>query len=44
MGYFSAWVWFESNYMVVAFVEFLGELFWNKWEVLLKLLWCDIIP
>ena len=37
----NVWVWCESNYGVAAFYEFTGQLTWDKWEVLLDLLWCD---
>jgi hypothetical protein len=36
------WVCYEFGYGVAAFDEFVGQLTWDKQEVLLELLWCDI--
>ena len=41
-GQGNVWVWCESGYGVIALDEFVGRLTWDKWEVLLELLWCDI--
>ena len=42
VGKVSVWVWCKSNYDATAFDEFVGQLAWDKWEVLLELLCCDI--
>ena len=34
----NVWVWCESSYGVAAFEEFMGQLTWDKWEILLEML------
>ena len=41
-GHDNVWFWCESGYRVATFDEFIGQLTWDKWGVLLELLWCDI--
>ena len=41
-GHGNGWVWYESGYGVVVFGEFVGQLTWDNWEVMLALLWFDI--